>query len=185
MSEIMDGIECQRSSYTCQGVFHCDQLDPVLLAGYERYEPDIDDRKELWEAEQAVNMREGSTVHALVAAYVFSCSFMPVFTDQMSYSFYNKVQSMRCKRENDDGHRCNGVPSLRKLNQRNLDGQIYWLGCSGYFLAKGEGHLMIPIPPNIDEVLFSQLFKNKGQFSSDDDSTNTGLGVVTLAIVLL
>lgn len=68
MSEILDGIECQRSSYTCQGVFHCDQLDPTLLAGCERYEPDIHDREELWEAERVVNMREGSTVHSLVAA---------------------------------------------------------------------------------------------------------------------
>ena len=45
------------------GIFHCDQLNLMLLDRIERYEPDEDDRKELFEAEQEQNFQETDSMH--------------------------------------------------------------------------------------------------------------------------
>lgn len=68
----LDGVKCQISEHNCQGVWHCDKLDMMLLDGCKRYKPDNMEMRELFEAEREINLEEGSTMHILAAAYVFS-----------------------------------------------------------------------------------------------------------------
>jgi hypothetical protein len=63
-----DGVLCQVANHDCQGVYMCDKLDSSLLDDHERYEPDEDDMRELFEAERAVNVRETSSVALRAAA---------------------------------------------------------------------------------------------------------------------
>lgn len=64
----VDGVLCQVANHDCQGVYMCDKLDSSLLDDHERYEPDEDDMRELFEAERAVNVRETSSVALRAAA---------------------------------------------------------------------------------------------------------------------
>ncbi|KAJ7038863.1 hypothetical protein C8F04DRAFT_1392709 [Mycena alexandri] len=51
----LDNAPCQAAYHECQGVFVCDQLDETLLDGHERYVPDDDEMRELFQAERTVN----------------------------------------------------------------------------------------------------------------------------------
>ncbi|KAJ7158276.1 hypothetical protein C8R43DRAFT_827151, partial [Mycena crocata] len=58
----LDGVFCRVAKHVCQGIFVCSELDPSLLDGHERYEPDDDAMRELCEAERVVNVRENSSL---------------------------------------------------------------------------------------------------------------------------
>ena len=63
----LDDQLCQRADHDCQGVWHCNQIDPTLLSNCVRYKPDPDQRHILWDAELAVNDIEGESVQGIVA----------------------------------------------------------------------------------------------------------------------
>ena len=65
---LLDNEPCQVAEHHCQGVFHCNQLDLTLLEGIERYEPDEDDRKELFEVEREQNIWETDSMHTRAAS---------------------------------------------------------------------------------------------------------------------
>ena len=69
MIDVLDGITCQRADHVCGGIYHCDQLDMALLQGCERYVPDPNQRKDLWEAERQLNEREGTSTLGIAAMY--------------------------------------------------------------------------------------------------------------------
>lgn len=66
----LDGQPCQVSEHLCQGVYHCSELDMTLLDGCQRYDPDEDEMRQLFEAERDINISENSTVENLAAVYV-------------------------------------------------------------------------------------------------------------------
>lgn len=57
-------VHCRQATHRCQGIVHCDHLDPKLLEGCERYECNPDERKDLWEADRQVNERNHTSVEA-------------------------------------------------------------------------------------------------------------------------
>ena len=64
----LDGEKCQVADHICQGVYHCSQLDMSLLESCQRYEPDTDKMRELFEAERVVNIEDTSAAHQRAAA---------------------------------------------------------------------------------------------------------------------
>ncbi|KAJ7486492.1 hypothetical protein FB451DRAFT_949962, partial [Mycena latifolia] len=58
---VLGGVLCQVANPKCQGVYLCSELDMSLLDGHERYEPNDDEMRELFEAEREVNLRETSS----------------------------------------------------------------------------------------------------------------------------
>ncbi|KAJ7673026.1 hypothetical protein DFH06DRAFT_1467440 [Mycena polygramma] len=64
----LGGVPCQVANHQCQGVCVCTLLNLILLNGFERYEPDDDEMRELFEAERDVNLRETSSVAIRAAA---------------------------------------------------------------------------------------------------------------------
>ncbi|KAJ7912720.1 hypothetical protein B0H13DRAFT_1488514, partial [Mycena leptocephala] len=142
----LGGVACQAATHQCQGVWICDQFDHSLLDGHERYEPDDDAMRELWEADRAVNVRDTSSMYTRVAA------------------FYNEVHRKKCKFVGSDGVQCTGAPVYRKLKQMNLDGKNGFIGCEHY--APGESHRFVTINRDIEEKSLIELFQNKGQFTS-------------------
>ncbi|KAJ7022111.1 hypothetical protein C8F04DRAFT_1194836 [Mycena alexandri] len=63
-----DGALCQVAKHDCQGIYVCNQLDQDLLCGHERYEPDDNEMRELFDAEHTVNLRETSSTAIRAAA---------------------------------------------------------------------------------------------------------------------
>ncbi len=59
--EALGGIACQYADHTCQGVFHCSQINPEFLQ-CRRYEPDYDDQKQLIEAQRTINVAQNASV---------------------------------------------------------------------------------------------------------------------------
>ena len=74
----LDNQPCQYAEHQCQGVFHCSEMDMTLLEGCERYEPDDEEMRELWEAEREVNVQETSSANLRAAAYVCVLMFPEV-----------------------------------------------------------------------------------------------------------
>ncbi|KAJ7850344.1 hypothetical protein B0H13DRAFT_1905751 [Mycena leptocephala] len=134
----LGGVACQAATHQCQGVWICDQRP-------ERYKPDDDAMRELWEADRAVNVRDTSSMYTRVAA------------------FYNEVHRKKCKFVGSDGVQCTGAPVYRKLKQMNLDGKNGFIGCEHY--APGESHRFVTINRDIEEKSLIELFQNKGQFT--------------------
>ncbi|KAJ7033971.1 hypothetical protein C8F04DRAFT_906737, partial [Mycena alexandri] len=144
----LDGALCQVASHRCQGVYVCSQLDASLLNGHERYEPDDDAMRELFEADRAVNVRDTSSMSLLVAA------------------FLNEVQGTKCPFIDAGGNQCEGGPVYRKLKKMNFDGKNGFIGCQNYS-AGSKKHRFVTINRDVDEDLLRELFQNNGRFISN------------------
>ncbi|KAJ6513998.1 hypothetical protein DFH09DRAFT_1374151 [Mycena vulgaris] len=142
----LGNVPCQAATHQCQGVWICSQFDQSLLDGHERYEPDDDAMRELWEADRAVNVRDTSSMSIRAAA------------------FYTEVHRKKCKFVAADGAECPGTPVYRKLRQMNLDGKYGFIGCENF--AAGQSHRFVTINRDVDEDLLIELFQNNGQFKS-------------------
>ncbi|KAJ7138641.1 hypothetical protein C8R46DRAFT_1321667, partial [Mycena filopes] len=144
----LDGVQCQVANHGCQGVYICDQLDPGLLDGHERYEPDDDDMRELFNAERTVNVRETSSMGMRAAA------------------FYTEIHSKPCP-HTANGVPCAGLPVYRPLRQVNLDGKNGFIGCQNYRAGTARTHRFISINRDVKEDLIRELLANNGRFTSD------------------
>ncbi|KAK7019126.1 hypothetical protein R3P38DRAFT_2715272 [Favolaschia claudopus] len=143
----LDNVLCQVASHRCQGIYKCSQLDLPLLNNHQRYEPDDDAMRELWEAERAVNVRDTSSSHIRAA------------------SFYREVhEKKKCPFVRPDGSPCPGKPVYRKLKQMNYDGKYGFIGCQ--FYAPNQQHRFVSIYRDADEHLVLELFQNNGEFLS-------------------
>lgn len=58
---------CRRAQLTCNGVDSCEYLDPTLFENCERFEPDEDARRELWNHELTANEREAGSVAGILS----------------------------------------------------------------------------------------------------------------------
>ncbi|KAJ7661189.1 hypothetical protein B0H17DRAFT_1144712 [Mycena rosella] len=142
----LGGVACQAATHQCQGVWICDQFNHSLSEGHERYEPDDDAMRELWAADQAVNVRDTSSMYTRVAAY------------------YTEVHRKKCKFVGSDGAQFTGAPVYRKLKRMNLDSKYGFIGCENY--APGESHRFITINRDVDEEPLLEVFQNNYRFAS-------------------
>ncbi|KII84398.1 hypothetical protein PLICRDRAFT_179640 [Plicaturopsis crispa FD-325 SS-3] len=146
----LDSVKCQRARHSCQGIYHCNQLDMSLLDGCERYVPDPNQRRDLWEAERKINEQEGSTVIAKVAM------------------FYKEVQKKRCPHVSNGGVQCAGLPVIRNLKEISNDGKRHFIGCSKWSRSDpAYQHRFVSIPIDVHEGHLRHLFQNKGAFVDD------------------
>ncbi|KAJ7119239.1 hypothetical protein C8R43DRAFT_1152428 [Mycena crocata] len=145
----LDGVPCQVAKHACQGVYHCSQLDMSLLEGHERYEPDEEDMRELFEAERTVNVRETSSVAIRAAA------------------FYAEIHRSLCPHINANGERCKGAPVYRKLKAMNFDGKFGFIGCQFYRAGESRSHRFLTINRDVKEDLLRELLANNGVYKSD------------------
>ncbi|KAJ7196031.1 hypothetical protein GGX14DRAFT_327140, partial [Mycena pura] len=144
----LDDALCQVASHICQGVYTCSEFDQSLMAGHERYEPDDEAMRELWEADRAVNVRDTSSSAIRAAA------------------FYSEVHSDKkhCPFIRPDGTPCDGEPVYRPLRETNFDGKNGFIGCQHF--AQGQKHRFVTINRDVDEALVRELFQNNGRFTS-------------------
>ena len=73
---LSEKFECRRVHLKCNGVETCEFVDPQLFAGCERYEPDSEATRELWNHELDANEREAASASTIISQYVhsiFSC----------------------------------------------------------------------------------------------------------------
>ncbi|KAJ6464091.1 hypothetical protein C8R45DRAFT_840549, partial [Mycena sanguinolenta] len=144
----LDNALCQVASHVCQGVFVCSEFDCSLLADHERYEPDDEAMRNLWEADRAVNVRDTSSSSIRAAA------------------FYTEVHSdkKKCPFIRPDGTPCGGKPVYRPLRETNFDGKNGFIGCQNY--APGQKHRFVTINRDVDEEHLRDLFQNNGRFTT-------------------
>ncbi|KAJ7142783.1 hypothetical protein C8R44DRAFT_726114 [Mycena epipterygia] len=145
----LDGVLCQVAKHECQGVYVCSELDISLLENHERYEPDDEEMRELFEAERVVNVRETSSVAIRAAA------------------FYKEIHTRLCTFRDANGVLCNGDPVYRKLKEMNFDGKFGFIGCQNYRAGDPRGHRFITIQRDVQEDLLRELLANNGVFQSD------------------
>ncbi|KAJ7120131.1 hypothetical protein C8R44DRAFT_877592 [Mycena epipterygia] len=145
----LDGVLCQMASHTCQGVFVCSQLDVSLLDGHERYEPDDDEMRELFEAEREVNVRETSSVAIRAAA------------------FYKEIHDQCPHVDTATGVKCTGLPVYRQLKAINLDGKSGFIGCQKYRAGEPRSHWFRTIQRDVKEEYLRELLANDGKYQSD------------------
>ena len=60
---------CRRAHLKCKGVNVCEFFDSTLFSGCERYEPDEDDMRTLWNHELEANEREAGSIHGILSRY--------------------------------------------------------------------------------------------------------------------
>ena len=53
-----ESVHCRRAYLHCNGVHICEYFDPDILEDCERYEPDLDEMRDLWYRELDANSRE-------------------------------------------------------------------------------------------------------------------------------
>ncbi|KAJ6466503.1 hypothetical protein DFH09DRAFT_1381711 [Mycena vulgaris] len=138
-----------RSEHDCQGVFICDQLNESLLDGHERYHPDDEETRALFQAEREVNVRETSSVAMRAAA------------------FYKELLLKPCPHVSPAGVQCTGGPVYRRLKEMNFDGKLGFIGCQKYSPGEARSHRFQTIHRDVKEDLIRELLANDGVFKSD------------------
>ncbi|KAJ7131025.1 hypothetical protein C8R44DRAFT_904076 [Mycena epipterygia] len=129
----LDGVLCQVAKHECQGVYVCSELDISLLENHERYEPDDDEMRELFEAERVVNVRETSSREP-----AFSSHNSMLTTPYQHGPYYLFVFKM------------------------NFDGEFGFIGCQNYRPGDPRGHRFITIQRDVQEDLLRELLANDG-----------------------
>ncbi|PPQ70451.1 hypothetical protein CVT24_013272 [Panaeolus cyanescens] len=160
---ILDGKRCQVSEHSCQGVYHCSELDMTLLDTCRRYEPDDDEMRELFEADRVVNDKEGSSIELNTAA------------------FYKEAMKEPCKALLDSGNQCDGLPVYRKFKNPSNYGRLGFIGCTAFYKGPGDKtkHRFVTIPNGVKEELLIELFESKdGSFAQKNLSTTACARVV-------
>ncbi|PPQ86716.1 hypothetical protein CVT24_012477, partial [Panaeolus cyanescens] len=109
---VLDGQKCQLAEHDCQGIYHCSELDMSLLDTCQRYAPDDDEMRDLFEAEREINGVEGSSLEILAAA------------------FYKEAMKEPCKAVLDDGSACDGDPVYRRYKKQSHYGKLGFVGCT-------------------------------------------------------
>ncbi|KAJ3491080.1 hypothetical protein NLJ89_g11374 [Agrocybe chaxingu] len=163
----LGGQRCQLSEHYCQGIYHCSELDMTLLDGCERYAPDDDEMRDLFEAEREVNIQNTATLQQAAAA------------------FYNEALKEPCKAKISRGGQpdqdCNGEAVYRKYKKQNFDGKEGFIGCSAWIRGNDEKmHRFMAIPRNVKESLVKELFDSPDGRFKDETSTKACARVVSV-----
>ncbi|KAJ7153860.1 hypothetical protein C8R43DRAFT_1126536 [Mycena crocata] len=130
---------CRRAHLYCNGVDTCEFIDPALFAGCERYEPDFEAMRELWNHELDANEHEAASAPSILAR------------------FYARIMNSKCKVA------CDGVPVLiLRSKGPSAHGKKYFVGCSKWSRDQKFQHSYWPIAPNIDEAALKFALENNG-----------------------
>ncbi|KAI0309098.1 hypothetical protein OF83DRAFT_1273383 [Amylostereum chailletii] len=154
-------VLCQTAEHTCQGIFHCSELDMSLVDGCLRYAADPEERRELWEAERAVHERTADSM------------------ESTAISFYNEMLREQCDGDSSSGRQCGGMAVIRPTREKNYDGEYHFIGCSNWRRGDpAKAHMCVSIPKPVNEYILLELFKNDGVLpsasNSDLSATHTG-----------
>ncbi|KAJ7939111.1 hypothetical protein B0H13DRAFT_2261049 [Mycena leptocephala] len=137
------GFKSRRCHLYCNGVKTCEYFNDAIFSGCERYEPDEDDMRELWDCELEANQTEAALPLGVLAR------------------FYARVVNSKCK------IKCDGVPILFKLKRLAQDAMKYGkhlcVGCSNWSIQEKLLHRYEFIPPNVYENTFEYVFHNNGR----------------------
>ncbi|KAJ7793170.1 hypothetical protein B0H14DRAFT_3498353, partial [Mycena olivaceomarginata] len=133
-------VRARRAQLRCKGICVCEFVSEELFGDCERFEPDEQAIRDLWNHELDANEREAASPEAILSR------------------FYTRVISSKCKTE------CDGVPVVILLNNGpNQYGKLYFIGCSKWHPEKRWLHRYHSIPPNVDEEIFRYVLENKGR----------------------
>ncbi|KAL1740943.1 hypothetical protein HDZ31DRAFT_10854, partial [Schizophyllum fasciatum] len=144
----LGGVECFVLEFFCNGVYHCSEFNTDMLNGYERFEADDDNMKDLFLAEQDLSKHSTQSLAARAVA------------------FYHDTMSKPCKMRS-----CDGVAVYRKFKSisSNYDGKEGFIGCSGWAAGDQTGdHRFITIPRQFCKRVVKHLFQHEGRIESDD-----------------
>jgi hypothetical protein len=101
---------CRRAQLQCNGIKVCEHFDHRLLENCERYEPDPEGMKELWNHELDANAREPNSSISFFLGYFHNANL----NFNAILSFYNTIMQTKCS------IRCNGIPKMRLLGNVSL-----------------------------------------------------------------
>ncbi|TFY62625.1 hypothetical protein EVJ58_g3736, partial [Rhodofomes roseus] len=140
---VLGDVLCRYVHHKCQGMWHCDHVPSYLLDGFERFEPDTDDRREFWDLERQANATQGTSA-------VFKAA-----------SFYLEMESDQCPA---DRGMCSGVAVYRRFKnmERNFDGKKGFIGCPHYKETANGKHRFKTIPRDVNEDILLELFQYSG-----------------------
>ncbi|KAF8580252.1 hypothetical protein K439DRAFT_1619957 [Ramaria rubella] len=121
-------VRCRTVALTCNGINTCELFDANLIRDCERFEPDENERRTIWDAAKVQNQKEAEDVNAIVAR------------------FFNIVMGMTCKLKG-----CAGGPVMKI--RKKMDSIIYVsipanVDESELKLAMETGHLREPVTVN-------------------------------------
>ncbi|KAJ7911671.1 hypothetical protein B0H13DRAFT_2660420 [Mycena leptocephala] len=133
------GSKSRRCHLYCNGVKTCQYFDKTIFSGCERYEPDEDGMRELWDRELEANQTEAALPLGVLAR------------------FYARVVYSKCK------IKCDGVPILLKLKDAMKYGKRLCVGCSNWSIQEKLLHRYEFIPQNVYENTFEYVFHNNGR----------------------
>ncbi|KDQ55534.1 hypothetical protein JAAARDRAFT_79892 [Jaapia argillacea MUCL 33604] len=137
-------VKCRRAHLSCNGVDTCEFFDSKLFEGCERYEPDEDATRELWNHELDENEKE-----ALLSVGILT-------------RFYNRVMGVKCDIQ------CNGRPRVMPLRKCSKHGKEYFVGCFKWSKKEKFDHLYFPIPPNVDKHEFIAVMQSGGKLPNPE-----------------
>ncbi|KAJ7907381.1 hypothetical protein B0H13DRAFT_2273700 [Mycena leptocephala] len=133
------GFKSRRCHLYCNGVKTCQYFDETIFSGCERYEPDEDGMRELWDRELEANKTEAALPLGVLAW------------------FYARVVNSKCK------IKCDGVPIFFKLKDTMKYGKRLCVGCSNWSIHEKLLHRYEFIPQNVYENTFEYVFHNNGR----------------------
>ncbi|KAJ7172777.1 hypothetical protein C8R43DRAFT_1208781 [Mycena crocata] len=135
-------VRCRRCHFYCNGVKTCELIDPTLFSECERYEPDDEAMRALWNHELDANEREAGSASGIISR------------------FYNRVKQSKCK------IKCDGVPVLIGLRTPSVYAKSLFVGCSKWTRAEKYQHRYTLIPANVNENTFRFVLENDGLLPS-------------------
>ncbi|KAJ6619645.1 hypothetical protein B0H10DRAFT_1946692 [Mycena sp. CBHHK59/15] len=142
-------LRCRRCHFKCNGVETCEFIDPALFANCERYEPDDEAMRELWNHELDANEREAASAPGIISR------------------FYARIMNSKCKIQ------CDGVPTLiLRSHGPSSHGKRFFVGCSKWSRAHEFEHLYWPIAPNINEDDLRVAMQNNGLLPTGPTTLN-------------
>ena len=94
----------------CNGIDTCECFDKSLLENCQRFEPDPEEMRELWNHELDANTREAGEAENINYRYKADFIFLAVNLQLEAYNhtrFYSRVLDLKCKVP------CEGKPIMR------------------------------------------------------------------------
>lgn len=89
---------CRRAQLQCNGIKVCEHFDHNLLENCERYEPDPEGMKELWNHELDANARESNSITNILTRCVFHWHFVyAIVTFMMTLILFAVFIILLCK----------------------------------------------------------------------------------------
>jgi hypothetical protein len=103
--------QCHRAHLTCNGISACEFFDSQLFDNCERYEPDEEAMRELWNHELDANEKEAGSVLAIVLRcdIIDMTTFLNSLKKYLFSRFYQRVTSASCSKE------CDGRVIVKQL----------------------------------------------------------------------